>query len=123
MLTTKYITPTDYLNYFGVDLNVILPDDDLPSGKAERFIKRVEDTVASILEVQVFRRIDSVWLGFSEYQKECYKKALLYQAYYMIENGDLTNESGYDSQSGKNSSNNDLKSIELSRNTVRYLIM
>jgi hypothetical protein len=120
-LTTKYITPTDYLNYYGINLNAILPDDDMPSGKAERFIMQVEDEVAMMLESRCFKRIDVEWANFSEYQKECYKKALLSQCYYKIKNGDLANESGYDVYNGKNISQNELKEIELSRQCIRYL--
>ena len=123
MLTTKYITPTDYLNYFGQNLDNILPDDDMPSGKAERFIKQVEDEVAMFLDTRCFKRIDVEYANFSEYQKECYKKALLYQCKYKIENGDIANDSGYDPQTGKIIDNRDLKEIELSRNTKRYLNM
>ena len=121
MLTSKYITPNDYLNYFGENLNDILPDDDMPSGKAERFIARVEDEVASMLDDKCFKRIDYEYGNFSEYQKKCYKLALLHQCKYKIKNGDISNDSGYDPQTGKIISNNELKEIELSRNTIRYL--
>ncbi len=121
MLTSKYITPTDYLNYWGVNLDNILPDDDMPSGKAQRFIAQVEDEVASMLESKCFRRIDDEFVTFSEYQKRCYKMALLHQAHYKIENGDITNDSGYNPESGKIVKDFELREIELSRQTVRYL--
>ena len=121
MLTSKYITPTDYLNYFGENLDNILPNDDMPSGKAERFIAQVEDEVAAILEDKCFKRIDFEYGQFSEYQKKCYKMALLAQCHYKIKNGDITNDSGYDPQTGKIISPAELRDIELSRDTVRYL--
>lgn len=121
MLTSKYITPADYLNYYGENLDDILPNDDMPSGKAERFIARVEDEVAMLLESNCFKRIDMEYGRFSEYQKKCYKLALLNQCKYKIKNGDITNDSGYDPQTGKIISSGDLKGIELSRNTIRYL--
>ena len=120
-LTTKYITPTDYLNYFGQNLDNILPEDDLPDGKAERFIKQVEDEVASILNESCFKSIDMEYANFTDYQKECYKMALLHQCRYKIKNGDISNDSGYDPQTGKIISNRELKEIELSRNTKKYL--
>lgn len=120
-LTTKYITPSDYLNYFGQNLKHILPDDDSPSNKAERFIKQVEDEVEMFLNERCFKSIDVEWACFSEKQKECYKLALLYQCKYKIENGDISNDSGYDPQTGKIISSQELKDIELSRNTKRYL--
>lgn len=120
-LTTKYIKPSDYLNYFGQNLDSILPDDDNPSNKSMRFIKQVEDEVESILNAECFKRIDIEWAEFNDYQKECYQKALLYQCKYKIENGDISNDSGYDPQSGKIMDDRELKQIELSRNTKRYL--
>lgn len=121
MLTSKYITPIDYLNYFGENLDTILPDDDMPSGKSDRFIARVEDEVASILESKCFKRIDYEYVDFTEYQKRCYKMALLHQVHYKIENGDIINDSGYDPTTGKVIKEMDLKEIELSRQTIRYL--
>lgn len=121
MLTSKYITPTDYLNYYGENLEDILPNDDMPSGKAERFIARVTDEVAMLLESECFKRIDYEYKQFSEYQKKCFKLALLNQCHYKIKNGDITNDSGYDPQTGKIIGDNELKGIELSRQTVRYL--
>ena len=121
MLTSKYITPNDYLNYFGDNLDNILPDDDMPSGKSERFIAQITDEVCSMLESKCFKRIDFEYANFSEYQKKCFKLALLFQCKYKIKNGDISNDSGYDPQSGKVITNGDLRDIELSRNTKRYL--
>ena len=121
MLTSQYITPIDYLNYFGENLDDILPNDDMPSGKAERFIARVTDEVAMLLDSNCFKRIDIEYGKFSDYQKKCFKLALLEQCHYKIKNGDITNDSGYDPQTGKIISVNELKGIELSRQAIRYL--
>lgn len=121
MLTSKYITPIDYLNYYGENLDTILPDDDMSSGKAERFIAQTTDEVCALLESKCFKRIDYEYDNFSEYQKKCFKLALLSQCKYKIKNGNIGNDSGYDPQSGKIISNAELKDIELSRNTIRYL--
>lgn len=121
MLTTIYITPTDYLNYFGENLEDILPDDDMPSGKAERFIQETTDEVCSMLEDKCFKRIDWEYRKFSEYQKGCFKLALLHQCKYKIKNGNIANDSGYDPQTGKIIGTGDLEAIELSRQTKRYL--
>ena len=121
MLKSKYITPNDYLNYFGESLDAILPNDDMPSGKAERFIARIEDDVASILDEACFKRINEEYGSFSEYQKECYKLALLWQCKYTIKNGDVGNDSGYDPTTGKVISREELKGIQLSPRAIRYL--
>lgn len=114
-MTSKYITPTDYKNYFGEDLASILPI------KPDIFIKQVEDEVASTLEDRCFKRIDWEYGQFNDYQKGCYKMALLHQCHYKIKNGDIGNDSGYDPQTGKIVSIGDLKSLELSRQTIKYL--
>lgn len=119
--TTKYITPNDYLNYFGENLDSILPPDDKPSGKADRFIKQVEDEVAMMLEVCCFKRIDEEYYELTDHQKYCYKMALLMQAKYKIKNGNLANESGYNPNSGRNITTGELEQIELSRQTRKYL--
>lgn len=121
MLKTKYITADEYKQYFGDDLNVILPNDDMPNGKAERFIARVEDDVALFLETKCFKRIDEKYWELSDYQKECYKKALLNQVYYKVNNGDIGNDSGYDPSTGVIAHRNNIVDIVLSPKTTDYL--
>ena len=118
---TKYITPTDYLNYWGENLDNILPNDDMPSGKADRFISQIEDDVDVFLETKCFKKIDAIYPVMNDYQKECYKKALLNQARYKIENGDLANDSGYNPTTGKVINRLELQEIELSSRTIAYL--
>ena len=114
---TKYITPNDYLTYWHQNLDMILPQD-LP---ADIFIEQIEDEVAMLLEVNCFKRIDEEYIELSDYQKECYKKALLHQCRYKIKNGDISNDSGYDPQSGKIANEKYLEKIELSRQAKKYL--
>ena len=121
MIKTKYITADDYKQYFGEDLNVILPDDDNPNGKAGRFIMRVEDDVALFLEVNCFKRIDEEYVELSDYQKDCYKKALLNQVNYNFNNGDIGNDSGYDPQSGVRAQRANIVDVILSPKTINYL--
>ena len=123
MLITKYITADEYKQYFGEDLNIVLPNDDLPSGKAERFISRVEDDVALFLETKCFKRIDYLYKELSDYQKECYKKALLNQTNYKLRNGDIANDSGYDPTTGVIAHRNNLIDLELSQKTIDYLTL
>lgn len=120
-LKTKYITADDYLQYFGVDLNAVLPDDDAPNGKAERFIKGVEDDVSLFLQEKCFRRIDDEYHLFSDHQKECYKLALLNQCKYKLRNGDIGNDSGYDPNTGEIIAASKLSNLVLSQKTISYL--
>lgn len=121
MIKTKYITADDYKQYFGEDLNVILPDDDVPNGKADRFIMRVEDDVALFLETKCFKRIDEQYVSLSDYQKQCYKKALLNQVNYKVNNGDIGNDSGYDPTTGVVAQRSNIVDIVLSPKAVDYL--
>jgi len=121
---TKYITPQDYKNYFGEDLDLVLPNDDLDDGqKAERFLTVVEDDIAVFLDTKCFKRIDTMYNELSDYQKECYKKALLNQARYKIKNGDIANDSGYDPSAGIIAERKNLRDIELSSKVIDYLTM
>lgn len=122
-LTTKYITKDDYFNYFGEDLDVVLPNLDAPNNKAERFIKQVEDDVDLFLSTKCFKHIDTIYDRLTDYQKECYKKALLNQCKYKLRNGDLGNDSGYDPHTGKNITRSELQGIELSSKCIDYLML
>jgi hypothetical protein len=122
-LTTKYITKDDYLNYFGEDLDVVLPTLDSPDNKAERFIKQVEDDVEAFLNTKCFKRIDTIYNQLTDYQKECYKKALLNQCKYKLKNGDIGNDSGYDPHTGRSISRSELQGIELSSKCIDWLML
>jgi len=119
---TKYITPSDYLNYFGEDLELVLPDDDMgDSHKADRFIKRVEDDVAMFLAEKCFKQIDTEFPAMTEYQQSMYKLALLNQTKYKYDSGDVGNDSGYEPMQGKIADKRYLKSIVLSNKCESYL--
>ena len=119
---TKYITPSDYLNYFGEDLELVLPDDDMgDSHKAERFIKQVEDDVAFFLAEKCFKRIDTEFPAMTEYQQKLYKMALLNQVKYKSKNGDTGNDSGYEPMQGKIADAEYLDGISISKKCLRCL--
>ena len=120
-LITRYIVPDDFKQYFGIDLNVVLPDDDMPNNKAERFLKQVEDDVALFLATKCNRMIDTMYKDLSDYQKEWYKKALLNQAMYKYKNGDIGNDSGYDPNSGIIADRGKLLGLELSSKCIDCL--
>ena len=91
------------------------------SRKAERFLITVEDDVALFLDSNCFKRIDQEYKSMTEYQKECYKKALLNQAKYKLKNGDIGNESGFDPVTGIVTDRPHLKEIVLSEKCKKYL--
>lgn len=98
-LQTKYITPDDFKNYWGIDL-ACLDDGDDPSNKKTRFIQRIEDRIAMIVDSSCFKQVDREYPAFSEYQKQHYKLALLEQAMYVFHSGDIQVDSGIDPERG-----------------------
>ena len=43
MFSNNIVTKDDYLNAFGIDLDMEIPDGDAPNGKVERYIWRIEN--------------------------------------------------------------------------------
>lgn len=104
-IKTKYITVDRFTSDFGIDLSARLNDTGNPSNTAESFLKRIEDRIAMFLDAYYFRLIDQEYKEFSDYQKEHYSLALLYQAKYQFDNGDIFGDSGYDFEKGEIMSN------------------
>lgn len=120
-IQTKYITPDEFKDYFGIDLSLELNDDTNPSNKAMAFLKRIEDRVESIVDVECFRQVDREYPCFSDYQKKHYKRALLEQAIYVFQNGEISVDSGYDPEKGVIVDNSKLKELSLAPNAKREL--
>lgn len=112
---TKYITPDDFKTYFGIDLGVELKNGANPSDTANAFIIRIEKSVEIFLNATFDRNIREEFERFTNYQKEMYQLALLYQAKYVYDNGDIMGDSGYNIEQGEIASNRtlEMKSISL----------
>lgn len=121
-LQTKYITPDEFKAYSGIDLAMIT-DDANPSNKQAAFLKRIEDRMATLIDVNCFRKVDVEYPNFSEYQKEHYKRALMEQAIYVFRNGELSEESGYDFEKGVIANAQSIHQIALSPNAKDELIL
>lgn len=122
-LKTKYITKDDFKEYFGIDLDIELKDDDNASNKANAFLLRIENRMSAFLNARFYKNIDTDYPKFSDYQKQHYKLALLEQAYYVLLNGDISADSGYSMVDGKKISRSELNGIKISSNTVEELIL
>lgn len=120
-IQTKYITPDEFKDYFGIDLSLELNDDTNPSNKAMAFLKRIEDRVESLVDVECFRQVNREYPCFSDYQKEHYKRALLEQAIYVFKNGEISVDSGYDPENGVVVDSAKLKELSLAPNAKREL--
>lgn len=121
-LKTKYITSDDYFRYFGENLQKFFDENsDNPSDAVNSFLIRIENRMETFLNAKCFKNIGSIYCHFSDFQKEHYKRALLEQAYYVIHNGDLSVDSGYDPTKGEIASVNDISSRTISQNAINEL--
>jgi hypothetical protein len=119
-IQTKYITPDEFRDYFGIDLAVI-KDDTNPSNKQMAFLKRIEDRMETYIDSNCFRKVSVEYPNFSDYQKEHYKRALLEQAIYVFRNGDMSVDSGIDPEKGVVIDSSTLKRMSLAPNAKMEL--
>ena len=122
-LQTKYITPDEFTEYFGINLYAELEDDANPSDKVLRFLKRIENRMESFIDAKFNRNINMLYPEFTDYQKEHYKLALLEQAIYVFKNGDISTDSGYDPEEGEKSSIGKLQEKVIAPNAKNELIL
>lgn len=122
MLKTKYITPEEFKEYTGIDLGG-LRDDANPSNKEMSWLVRLEDRMSLFIDSNFFVKIDDKFSHFSDYQKECYKKALYEQGIYIWRNGDISTDSGYDADKGEIINISKLKKLQIAPNAYNYLLM
>ena len=99
-LKTKYITADDFKQYFGIDLEAELKTNDNPSDEVNAFLKRIENRMGAFINARFYKNVDIDYKHFTDYQKEHYKLALLEQANYVLTQGDVSVDSGYDIESG-----------------------
>ncbi len=121
MLKTKYVTSDDYFSYFGENLAKFFDENDNPSDAMNAFLLRIENRMEAFINARCFKNIGACWRVFTDFQKEHYKRALLEQAYYVVHNGDLSVDSGYDPMKGEVSSVNSIQSRVLSQNAINEL--
>lgn len=121
-ILTKYITPDDFREYFGIDLTLELKSSANPSDTPEAFIKRIENRLETFLDAEFGRRIDTEYPKFTDYQKEHYQLALLEQAIYIFKNGDISVDSGYNLDTGEVADNLTILRKSIAPNTRMELI-
>lgn len=129
-----FVTPNDFLNYWGVDLNAKLRGNTPgPTNKAESFLKRIEDRLMAWIDSNTFRL--TTWDYYkdnAEYrnereakkakvQKDAWKKAILTQAMYVFKNSDIGMDSGYDPEKGIIADKRSLDDIEICRQAIDFL--
>lgn len=122
MITTKLVvTPDDFKNTFGLDLNVLLKDSDNESNYPFIYLRMVQDFLMDWCDEHGFRRVRFNTL--TGVQLEYFQRAVLYQAYYVWKTGSaaLGLDSGYDAERGKVIAIEDLKAIEVPSRVVEML--
>lgn len=122
-IRTKYITPDDFRDYFGIDLGMTLKGNANPSDKANAFIKRLEDRMESYLNAHFFKNVSDEWTHFTDFQKEKYRLALLEQAIYVFENGDISVDSGYEPDEGIKITRDEVNRLTIAPNAINNLRM
>lgn len=120
-IKTKYITPDDFRDYFGIDLGAQLKGNANPSNKAIAFLMVIEDRMEAYLNANFFKLVTDEWVNFTDWQKEQYKKALLEQAIYVFRNGDISIDSGYEPDEGVKIRRQEIKELSLAPNAMDYL--
>lgn len=122
-LKSKYITLDDFKLFFGIDLEARLKSDDNPSNTANAFLYRIETRLSAYLDSHFYRNIDKEYPEFTDYQKSHYKLALLEQAMYVVRNGDISSDSGYDPEQGVLAKAGELQSITIAPNAKDQLLL
>lgn len=117
--TPRFVTPEDFLNRYGIDLNKRLKDDDNPSNKANCFLLNIEERLMSWIDKTSFRNYN--WENLEPYQLEHWCNAILLQAKYVLRNGDLSTDSGYDIDGGVIASREQINSIEIAQPVIDEL--
>jgi len=120
-MKTKYITLDEFKEYTGIDLQIQMKSDDNPSNTAYAFLTRIENRMHTFISSNFCRNIDEEYPQFTDYQKQHYKYALIEQALYVFQNGDISVDSGYDTEKGIVTGKHDLKELVIAPNTVDEL--
>ena len=117
-LRTRWITPYEFKEATGIDLNLRLKGMDNPSRKADIFIAQCEDDVEAYLQANFFRSIN--FEKMTDFQKENFRKGMIQQILYIYKNGDIANDSGYDPDRGIIARRGNLEALAISPKAIRY---
>ena len=97
--TPRFVAPSDFENYTGKNLNLLLKSNSNESNKANIFLKEIEDCLFARLDNDSFRTTD--WNRLTDLQLESVQIAIIKQAEYILRNSDLFTDSGYDLEKGE----------------------
>lgn len=108
------VTKEDYLQFSMIDLDNELTFraiNDLGDNPAPCFIKGIEDWCKMKLSIPPY-----CWDGIfhSTHQKNCFKEGIMYQISYVLKNGTIHNDSGYNMAVGTLIPRSELEKIGMS---------
>lgn len=115
-----FVTVSDFYNYTGKDLNQEFEHTNNHANSANIFLKRVEDMLMARIDSISFR-LDR-WDRLSEFQQESMRKAVIFQAEYIIRNSEMFTDSGYDPDKGFNADFEKIQNAALCPTSVELLI-
>ena len=118
---TRYITADEFKQYFGIDLQIELPDGDNESGKVAAYLTRIENRLEAWINANYFYNVTQFWETLNNNQKEQYKYALLEQAYYVLRMGDISVDSGYDKERGIIAGRSTINELSVAPNAMLHL--
>lgn len=118
---TRYITADEFKQYFGIDLQIELPNGDNESGKVAAYLTRIENRLEAWINANYFYNITQFWDTLNNNQKEQYKYALLEQAYYVLRMGDISVDSGYDKERGVIAGRSTINELSVAPNAMLHL--
>ena len=117
--TPRFVTPIDFKNYFGIDLDERLRPSDNEGNKANIFLNIVEDRFLNWVDLNCFRNYQ--WEDLTGDDLEALQKAILTQAYYVYYNSDIGTDSGYDPDKGIIADKRELERIKICDDAVNFL--
>ena len=114
-------TKEDYLYETGIDLDVeltTLVNNDLGDNPSSRFIYGIEKWLINRFSTPPYD-----WSGefANERQKELFKNAVISQIQYVLQNGSIDNDSGFNQAASILLSRETLNKIAVGQNTMMYL--
>lgn len=117
----RFVTPSDYYNYYGTNLDEVLRSDANDSNKANLFLMQVEDLLLSWVDMVSPGHMPWDECKNHPYAYESLQKAILAQAQYVLINGNLFMDSGYDPQKGFLTNFDQLKDAAICEPAKTYL--
>jgi len=117
--TPRFVTPSDYRNYWGEDLDENMRGTDNISNQANMFLVRVENDLMAFIDANTFRVIP--YDKLNAFQLEHFQNAILIQAKYVLKNSNLNLDSGYDMERGIVTTRGGLKAITVAESAIDQL--